>query len=150
MSQEMYKDDAFLHLLWAVATADSTSDDQKYGSVSSLEDEYYERVKKAEGINISFSEIADKRKELRESIGTEGIITEALKATNGCSREWRAKVVCYMIVMANKSWEGEYLDSGKKMNISDNEYAIYNKAREYFRLTEEEEERGWESIRNSN
>ena len=142
----MYKHDALLHLLWAVAQADTTSDDQKYGNtVSSLEDEYYEKVKKAEGIDISFSEIADKRAALRKTIGSDGIINEALKATNGCSKEWKAKVIVYMIMMSNKSWGGRYLD-GEKLNISESESAIYNRAREVFGLTEEEEEKGWDLI----
>ena len=142
----MYKHDALLHLLWAVAQADTTSDDQKYGNtVSSLEDEYYEKVKKAEGIDISFSEIADKRAALRKTIGSDGIINEALKATNGCSKEWKAKVIVYMIMMSNKSWGGRYLD-GENLNISESESAIYNRAREVVGLTEEEEEKGWDLI----
>ncbi len=142
----MYKHDALLHLLWAVATADTTSDDQKFGeTVSSLEDEYYEKVKKAEGIDISFTEIADKRAALRKTIGSDGIINEALKATNGCSKEWKAKVIVYMIMMSNKSWGGRYVD-GEKLNISESESAIYNRAREVFGLTDEEEEKGWDLI----
>ena len=143
-NQEMYKHDALLHLLWSVAQADSTSDDEKYGAVSSIEDEYYEKVKKAEGINISFTEIADKRAALRKTIGSEGIINEAIKATNGCSKEWKAKVIVYMIRMACKSWEGRYKSDGEKLEISENEYAIYNRAREVFGLTEEEEAKGWD------
>ena len=106
-NQEMQKHDALLHLLWIVASANTTTDDEKYGAVSSVEDEYYEKVKKAEGINISFSEIRDKRSLLRESIGTNGILNEALKATNGCGREWQTKVYGYMWRMALKSWESE-------------------------------------------
>ncbi len=146
----MYKHDALLHLLWAVANADTTSDDQKYGdAVSSLEDEYYEKVKKAEGIDISFSEIADKRKALRNSIGSDGIINEALKATNGCSKEWKAKVIVYMIKMSNRSWGGDYLSNGEKINISDSEFEIIKKARKYLGLTEEEEQKGWDLIKGS-
>jgi hypothetical protein len=141
MSQEMYKHDALLHLLWSIASADSTSDDEKYGSVSSVEDEYYEKVKKAEGINISFGEISDKRSALRKSIGSEGIINEALKATNGCGREWRTKVYGYMWRMALKSWEGEYYSDGDKSKVSDNEYAIIKRARAYFGITEEEDDK---------
>ena len=43
-NQEMYKHDALLHLLWIVASANTTTDDEKYGAVSSVEDEYYEKV----------------------------------------------------------------------------------------------------------
>ncbi len=141
MAQEMYKHDALLHLLWAVASADLTSDDEKYGAVSSVEDEYYEKVKKAEGINISFGEIADKRSALRETIGSDGIINEALKATNGCGREWRTKVYGYMWRMALKSWEGEYNSDGDKSSVSDNEYAIIKRAKVYFGITEEEDDK---------
>ena len=134
----MYKHDALLHLLWAVAQADGTSGDEKYGDVSSVEDEYYEKVKKAEGINISFFEIRDKREELRASIGNDGIITEALKATNGCGRAWRTKVYGYMWRMALKSWEGEYYSDGDKSKVSVKEMAIIKRARNYFKITEEE------------
>jgi hypothetical protein len=147
MAQEMYKHDALLHLLWAVAKADSDSEDEKYGAVSSIEDAFYEKVKKAEGIDISFEVITDKRKELRKTIGSDGIIKEALKATNGCSKEWKAKVIVYMIKMANKSWEGRYTSEGDKLKISANESAIYNRAREVFRLTDEEEKKGWDLVK---
>lgn len=141
MAQEMYKHDALLHLLWAVASADATSDDEKYGAVSSAEDDYYEKVKAAEGINISFGEISDKREALRDTIGSEGIINEALKATNGCSREWRTKVYGYMWLMALKSWEGEYYSDGDQRKVSVNEKALINKARDYFGITEEEDDK---------
>jgi len=141
MAQEMYKHDALLHLLWAVACANSTTDDEKYGAVSSVEDEYYEKVKKAEGINISFGEIADKRKALRKSIGTDGIVNEALKATNGCGRDWRTKVYGYMWRMALKSWEGEYYSDGDKREVSKEERKIIDRAREYFGITEEEDDK---------
>ena len=137
----MFKNDALLHLLWSVASADSTSDDEKYGAVSSVEDEYYEKVKKAEGIDISFTEIADKRAALRKTIGSDGIINEALKATNGCGREWKTKVYGYMWRMALKSWEGEYFSDGDKSEVSDNEYTIINRARAFFEITEEEDDK---------
>ena len=137
----MFKNDALLHLLWSVASADSTSDDEKYGAVSSVEDEYYEKVKKAEGIDISFTEIADKRAALRKTIGSDGIINEALKATNGCGREWKTKVYGYMWRMALKSWEGEYYSDGDKSEVSDNEYTIINRARAFFEITEEEDDK---------
>ena len=81
---------------------------------------------------------------MRKTIGSEGIINEAIKATNGCSKEWKAKVIVYMIRMACKSWEGRYTSDGEKLEISENEYAIYNRAREVFGLTEEEEAKGWD------
>ena len=137
----MYKHDALLHLLWAMAKADATSDDEKYVAVSSAEDDYYEKVRDAEGIDISFSEIADKRKALRNTIGSEGIINEALKATNGCSREWRTRVYGYIWRMALKSWEGEYYSDGDQRKVSVNEKALINKARDYFGITEEEDDK---------
>jgi hypothetical protein len=50
-----------------------------------------------------------------------------------------------MIMMSNKSWGGRYVD-GEKLNISESESAIYNRAREVFGLTDEEEEKGWDLI----
>jgi hypothetical protein len=132
MAQEMYKNDSLLHLLLAVAVADRTGDDL----VTSIEDEYYEKVKKAEGITISFVEINDKLKELMPKIGRDGITNEALKATNGCGREWRTKVYGYMWRMALKS--GEHTSVGET-NVSPKEYAILKKAKAYFGITEEED-----------
>jgi hypothetical protein len=139
MAQEMYKHDALLHLLWAVAKADSTEGDELYGAVSTAEDAYYEKVKKAEGIDISFTEIKEKRRKLIAEIGNDGIIEEALKATNGCSREWRTKVYGYLWLMALKSWEGQFYKDGDKRKVSVNEKAIINRAKEYFGITEEED-----------
>ena len=113
--------------MWAVAQADSTSDDEKFGATSSIEDEYYEKVKKAEGIDISFDVINEKLEKLVPKIGRDGIINGALKATNGCGREWRTKVYGYMWMMALKSWEGEYHSDGDKSKVSDNEYALIEK-----------------------
>lgn len=138
MAQEMYKHDALLHLLWAMAVVDGKKDaNGEWELVTDDEDEYYEKVKKAEGITISFSEINDKLKKLVPVIGKDGVINEALKATNGCSREWRTKVYGYMWRMALKSNEGHQDNS----NCSDNEYALIKKARDYFELTEEEDDR---------
>ena len=139
MAQEMYKHDAFLHLLWALAEADTDKDDNLYDGVSSLEDEYYEKIKNAEDITISFSDMAAKRKEL--GYDRERIINEALKATNGCGREWRAKVYGYMWRMALKSWEGEFYDDWSANNVSKNEYALIKQARSYFRITEDEDDK---------
>ena len=141
MAQEMYKHDALLHLLWAIAQADTTLGDDLYSGVSSLEDIYYEKVAKAEGITIDFSDLAAKRKEL--GYDQERIISEALKATNGCGREWRTKVYGYMVRMSLESHEGSLNSEGEKTKISDKEYALYSRARKYFGLTEDEDDRIW-------
>ena len=140
MAQEMYKHDALLHLLWQVAISDYTGSDL----VADIEDEYYEKVKKAEGITISFSEINDKMNELLPEIGKDGIINEALKATNGCGREWRTKVYGYMWRMALKS--GDY-DKFTGSNVTTNEYALIKKAEKYFGITEDEADKAMELTR---
>ena len=140
MAQEMYKHDALLHLLWQVAISDYTGSDL----VADIEDEYYEKVKKAEGITISFSEINDKMNELLPEIGKDGIINEALKATNGCGREWRTKVYGYMWRMAIKS--GDY-DEFTGSNVTTNEYALIKKAGKYFGITEDEDDKAMELTR---
>jgi len=140
MAQEMYKHDALLHLLWQVAISDYTGSDL----VADIEDEYYEKVKKAEGITISFSEINDKMNELLPEIGKDGIINEALKATNGCGREWRTKVYGYMWRMALKS--GDY-DKFTGSNVTTNEYALIKKAGKYFGITEDEDDKAMELTR---
>jgi hypothetical protein len=148
MAQEMYKHDALLHLVWAIAKADEPITNVWSSQVSNEEKEYWDKIKKAEGIEINLSDFIDKRISLSKKYGWDSIIEEALKATNGCGKEWKAKAIVYMIRMACKSWEGRYKDDGDKLDISANEYAIYNKAREYFGLTDEEEKKGWELTRN--
>ena len=138
MAQEMYKHDALLHLLWEVAAADYTGSDL----VADIEDEYYEKVKNAEGITISFSDMVAKREEL--GYGGERIINEALKATNGCGREWRTKVYGYMWRMAIKS--GDY-DEFTGSNVTTNEYALIKKAEKYFGITEDEADKAMELTR---
>ena len=130
--------------VWAIAKADEPITNVWSTEVSEEEKEYFEKIKKAEGIEINFSDFIDKRISLRNKYGSDSIIEEALKATNGCGKEWKAKAIVHMIRMACKSWEGKYESDGDKLDISTNEYAIYNKAREYFELTDEEEEKGWE------
>jgi len=144
MAQEMYKHDALLHLVYAIAKADEPITNVWVNEVSEEEYEYFEKIRKAEGIEINFSDFIDKRTSLRKKYGSDSIIEEALKATNGCGKEWKIKAVIYMTRMACRSWEGRYDSDGDKLDISTNEYAMYNKAKEYFRLTDEEVEKGWE------
>jgi len=140
MAQEMYKHDALLHLVYAIAKADEPITNVWVNEVSEEEYEYFKKIRQAEGIEINFSDFIDKRIDLR----SDSIFEEALKAINGCGKEWKIKAVIYMTRMACKSWEGRYLKDGSKLSISTNESAMYNKAKEYFRLTDEEVERGWE------
>ena len=137
MAQEMYKHDALLHLLWAVAAADSIAKGELGEAwVTSSEYEFYEKVRKAEGIDIDLDVIYAKRNKLSAELGDDGLFNEALKATNGCGREWKTKVYGYMWRMANRSWEGEMWSDGKK-TISEKEFPLLQKAAKYFGVNEE-------------
>ena len=139
MAQAMYKHEALLNLIWCVADADKSASDEWVGEVSNAEYEYFEAIKAAEGIEIEFDAFIDKRMAIREAKNSEAIFEEALKATNGCGREWRTKAYGYMWRMALKSWEGQFYKDGSIREASVNEKALLNQAREYFGLTEEED-----------
>ena len=141
MAQELYKHEALLNLVYSVAKADSPVGDVWSNEVSNAEIEYFDKIKKAEGITIDFSDFINKRIELIDKYGYDSIFTEALKATNGCGREWRVKAYGYMWRLALKSWEGEYSSNGEETKTSDKEYAILMKAKAYFQITDEEDDK---------
>lgn len=142
MAQEMLKNEALLHLVWCVAKADEPLFNSEVFSneVSNEEYEYFTKIAKAENIEIVFSDFIDKRIELRAKYGDDSIFEEALKATNKCGREWRAKAYGYMWRMALKTWEdGDYFDDGSQDKTSVNEFALIKKAKEYFKITDDED-----------
>lgn len=144
MAQEMLKNEALLNLVYCVADADKPIYDSEVWvhEISIEENEYFDKIAKSENIEISFSDFIDKRIELINKYGYDSIFEEALKATNKCGREWRVKAYGYMWRMALKTWEdGDYLDNGKQDKTSDNEYKLIKKAKEYFGITEEEDEK---------
>ena len=140
MAQAMYKHEALLNLIWCVADADKSESDEWVGEVSNAEYEYFEAIKAAEGIEIEFDAFIDKRMAIREAKNSEAIFEEALKATNGCGREWRTKAYGYMWRMALKSWEGQYSTTGNERYVSVNEKALLDQACEYFGITPNEDE----------
>ena len=141
MAQEMYKHDALLHLLETIADASPNDHDQWSGNMSNEERAYFKKVQEAEGIELSYSDFIDKRIELIHKYGYDSIFDEALKATNGCGRDWRAKAYGYMWRMALKSWDGEFYDDGEAADVSDAEFALITKAKRYFALTDDEDNR---------
>lgn len=144
MAQEMLKNEALLNLVYCIANADKPIYDSEVWSnqVSNEEIEYFDKITKAENIEISFSDFIDKRIELINKYGYDSIFEEALKATNKCGREWRVKAYGYMWRMALKTWEdGDYFDNGKQDKTSDNEYSLIKKAKEYFEITDEEDDK---------
>ena len=141
MAQEMYKHDALLHLLETVADASPSDHDKWAANISNAEREYFKKVQKAEGIKLDYSDFIDKRIELIEKKGSDSIFIEALKATNGCGREWRVKAYGYMWRMALKSWDGQYYSDGDKREVSKEEKVIIDRARDYFDITELEDDK---------
>jgi hypothetical protein len=142
MALEMLKNEALLNLVWCVAKADEPfiSSEVFSNEVSNEEYEYFYKIAKAENIEIVFSDFIDKRIELIEKDGYDSIFEEALKATNKCGRDWRVKAYGYMWRMALKTWEdGDYFDNGKQDKTSDNEYKLIKKAKEYFKITDDED-----------
>ena len=139
MAQAMYKHEALLNLIWCVADADKSASDEWVGEVSNAEINYFNAIKAAEGIEIEYVAFMDKRFEIMLHMDLDAVFIEALKATNGCAREWRVKAYGYMWRMALKSWEGQFYNDGSLREASVNEKALLNQAREYFGLTEEED-----------
>jgi hypothetical protein len=142
MAQEMLKEEALLNLVWSIAKADEPfySSEVLSNEVSIEENDYFNKISKAENIQLSSSDFFDKRIELIDKYGYDSIFQEALKATNKCGREWRVKAYGYMWRMALKSWEdGDYFDDGRQRKTSHNEYKLLEKAKEYFKITEEED-----------
>ena len=91
----------------------------------SFEDHHAFTAQDLENIDIVFSDFIDKRIELRAKDGDDSIFEEALKATNKCGREWRAKAYGYMWRMALKTWEdGDYFDDGSHKKTSKNEDSV--------------------------
>ena len=140
MAQEMYKHDALLHLVWAIAQADEPEENVWVGKISDEEYNFFSEIINKEGIEINFSDFIDKRSNLQHKYGNDSVVQEALKATNGCGRKWRVKVYGYMWSMAMESWEGDYSKSGNRDSITDAEMVIIEKARNYFKITEEEDD----------
>lgn len=141
MAQEMHKHDALLHLLETVADASHSKDDEWVANTSNAERDYFKKVQKAEGIVLDYSDFIDKRIELINKKGVDSILLEALKATNGCGHEWRVKAYGYMWRMALKSWDGRYYSDGERRDVSEEEQAIIEKARDYFGITKEEDDK---------
>jgi hypothetical protein len=142
MAQEILKNEALLNLVMCVADADKPffSSEVWVHEVSNEEKDYFDKIAKAEHIEIVFSDFIDKRIELIGKDGYDSIFEEALKATNKCGREWRAKAYGYMWRMALKTWEdGEYRNDGSQRETSKNEYALIKKAKEYFKITDDED-----------
>ena len=144
MAQEMLKNEALLNLVYCIANADKPIYDSEVWSnqVSNEEKEYFDEIANAENIEIAFSDFMDKRIELIHKYGYDSIFEEALKATNKCGREWRTKAYGYMWRTALKTWEsGDYRDNGEMKETSDNEYKLIKKAKEYFEITDEEDDK---------
>ena len=62
MAQQMYKNDALLHLVWTVATCSKERGAEK--SVTPEEDTYLDLIRKTENITIDWDGFNAKRKEL--------------------------------------------------------------------------------------
>ena len=66
MAQEMLKNEALLNLVYSVAKADEPiySSEVFSNELSNEEIEYFDKIAKAEDIQIPFSDFIDKRREL--------------------------------------------------------------------------------------
>ena len=62
MAQQMYKNDALLHLVWTVATCSKERGEER--SVTPEEDAYLNLIRETENITINWSDFNAKRKEL--------------------------------------------------------------------------------------
>ena len=140
-NQEMYKNDALLHLVWTVAVVDNSPDAEK--SVTPEEDSYLDTVRKQEGINIVWADFNAKRKSLEHN--RERIIDEACKALRGCGKDWKIKCIGYMKRMGWISNEGGYKDDIEQ-NISEKEWALILRAQRELGLTDDERKNSSNSL----
>ena len=146
MAQQMYKNDALLHLVWVVATCSKERGAES--NITPEEDAYLDMIRETENITINWSDFNAKRKELGWK--TDVIIDEACKALRGCGKEWKIKCVGYMKRMAWVSWEDAYIDDDpgfqdayrssmlEKQNISDAEWKLILRAQQELGLTDDE------------
>lgn len=137
MSQEMYKHDALLHLVWCVATGDKAVGKDK--SVTPEEDSYLDTVRKAEGININWDDFNAKRKSL--DYNKEKIIDEACKAIRGCGKDWKIKTLGYMQRMGWVSQEDDL-----ENNISDKEWTLILRAQKELELSDEDRKNSFQKL----
>lgn len=134
-TQEMYKHDAMLHLIWSVAQADKTfslkHSGQGWKAVTEEEDDYLDLVRKEENIVIDWDDFNAKRKQFGHN--REAIINEACKALRGCGKEWKIKCLGYM---RNMAWISEEINS--ENNMSTIEFELVLRAQRELGLTDEE------------
>jgi hypothetical protein len=136
MAQEMYKNDATLHLIWCVAIADKvTNGDNLY---TTEEDQFMNRINSLENINMIWSDFNAKRNALGSK---EKIIEEACKALRGCGKEWKIKTIGYMIRMAQISRENDLTN-----NISDKEWQLILGVSKSLGLTDEERNNSYQNL----
>lgn len=137
MSQEMYKHDALLHLVWCVATSDKAVGNDK--SVTPEEDSYLDTVRKFEGINIIWDDFNAKRKSL--DYNKEKIIDEACKAIRGCGKDWKIKTLGYMQRM---SWVSQ--EDDLENNMSDKEWTLVLRAQKELGLSDEDRKNSYQKL----
>ena len=125
----MYKHDAMLHLVWIIAIADISPDEEH--SYTSEENSYLDSIREVEKISLSWSDFNAKRKEL--GYNRELIIDEACKALRGCGKAWKMKCLGYMLLMAWVSKEDDL-----ENNMSDKEWRLIKLVQRELGLTNEE------------
>jgi hypothetical protein len=134
-TQEMYKYDAMLHLVWSVAQEDETfslkHSGQGWKAVTKEEDAYLDLIRAEENIDINWTDFNAKRVELGHN--RELIIDEACKALRGCGKEWKIKCLGYMRRMAWISQENDL-----ENNMSDKEFQLVLRAQRELGLTDNE------------
>jgi len=136
MAQEMYKLDAMLHIVWVMAVEDRKDGSDKWATPE--EDNYLDTIRKAENINIDWTDFNAKRKELGSG---EKIIDEACKALRSCGKDWRIKTMGYMQRMGWVSQEDDL-----ENNMSDKEWALVLRAQEALGLTDEERKNSYQNL----
>ena len=135
-NQEMYKQDAMLHIVWVMAVVDRKEGAEKWATPE--ENSYLDAIRKVENINISWAEFNAKRKELGSG---EKIIDEACKALRGCGKDWKMKTLGYMQRMAWVSQEDDL-----ENNMSDKEWSMVLRVQNALGLSDDDRKNSYQNL----
>ncbi len=135
-NQEMYKQDAMLHIVWVMAVEDRKEGAEKWATPE--ENSYLDAIRKVENIDISWAEFNAKRKELGSG---EKIIDEACKALRGCGKDWKMKTLGYMQRMAWVSQEDDL-----ENNMSDKEWSMVLRVQNALGLSDDDRKNSYQNL----
>ena len=142
----MDKHVGLVNLLIEIALTDSKDGD--FEDISNKVQEYIKSVIIAEKIDFdnenflrALRNVVNHRNDLIKKYSKDFWIDFTFSYFKGVHKSFKQRVIGYMIMIAQKEWEGEkYFDKekNKKNPFSDKESYLLNKTQEYFNLTDAE------------